>query len=410
MTERASCRFCSAPLRVVFADLGMSPPSNALLTETQTQQMERFYPLRAYVCSRCFLVQVEAYETPQELFSDYVYFSSYSTTWLEHSRSYASMVRERLRLGGQSRVVELASNDGYLLKYFQDAGISVLGVEPAANVARVAVEKGIPTEVAFFGVETAQRLAAKGMNADLIVANNVLAHVPEINDFVEGVRLLLKPGGTATFEFPHLLNLMVYNQFDTIYHEHFSYLSLLTVTKIFEAHGLFVSDVEQLPTHGGSLRVWATLDRGSSTAAPSVGALLAAERDAGLTSLDVYAAFDEKAKAVKRRLLAFLIGARERGERVAAYGAAAKGTTLFNFCGIRTDLVDYVVDRNPHKQGKYLPGCHVPIYDPEHVAETRPDFLLVIPWNIKEEIMEQMAHVREWGGRFVVPIPKLEIL
>jgi SAM-dependent methyltransferase len=404
------CRFCGSQLETVFVDLGMSPPSNALVTQERLTTMERFYPLRVYVCGTCFLVQLEEFETPSDIFSDYAYFSSYSTSWLEHCRRYAREVAAELSLGPAHHVVEIASNDGYLLQYFREIGVPVLGVEPAANVAKVAVERGIPTEVAFFGAKTARRLAGDNKSANLIVANNVLAHVPDINDFVEGVRIALEPGGTATFEFPHLLQLVRQNQFDTIYHEHYSYLSALTVSKIFAAHGLRIVRIDELSSHGGSLRVWVAHEDDPRATSPSVDAVLRAERAFGLDRLEAYAAFQDAVMSAKRGLLRFLIDARERGERVAAYGAAAKGTTLLNYCGVRTDLVDYVVDRSPHKQNRYLPGCHVPIFDPARVAETRPDYLLILPWNIKDEIVEQMAHIREWGGKFVVPIPKIEIL
>jgi SAM-dependent methyltransferase len=404
-----ACRFCGAALEHVFVDLGMSPPSNALLTSERLTKMERYYPLKAFVCSRCFLVQLEEFESPQEIFSDYAYFSSYSTTWLEHCKRYAGETIDELRLGSGHRVVEIASNDGYLLQYFVERGVPVLGVEPAANVAATAIAKGIPTEVAFFGAQTAGRLSAVHGSADLIVANNVLAHVPDINDFVEGVRILLAPGGRATFEFPHLLRLMELNQFDTIYHEHFSYISALTAAQIFSKHSLKIVRIQHLPTHGGSLRIWVAHEAAGVDAEATVDAALEAERAYGLDRIETYERFPARAESVKRRLLEFLIEARDGGQRVAAYGAAAKGTTLFNYCGIGTDFVDFVVDRNPHKQNRFMPGCHVPIYDPERVAERRPDFLLILPWNLRDEIAKQMTHIREWGGRFVVPIPQLEV-
>lgn len=403
------CRFCGALLEHVFVDLGMSPPSNALLAAEQLTKMERYYPLKAFVCSRCFLVQLEEFESPKELFSDYAYFSSYSTTWLEHCKRYAGEAIDELRLGADNRVVEIASNDGYLLQYFVERGVPVLGVEPAANVAATAVEKGIPTEVAFFGAETAHRIFAAQGAADLIVANNVLAHVPGINDFVEGVRILLAPEGRATFEFPHLLQLMELNAFDTIYHEHFSYISALTAAQIFGKHALKIVRIERLSTHGGSLRVWVAHEANRVEPEANVGAAFEAERAYELNRIETYERFPARVESVKRRLLEFLIEARDGGKRVAAYGAAAKGTTLFNYCGIGTDFVDFVVDRNPHKQNRFMPGCHVPIYDPERVAEARPDYLLILPWNLRDEIAKQMATVREWGGRFVVPIPELEI-
>jgi 2-polyprenyl-3-methyl-5-hydroxy-6-metoxy-1,4-benzoquinol methylase len=403
------CRFCGAELSVVFADLGMSPPSNAFLDETSLTKMEPFYPLKAFVCERCFLVQLEEFESPENIFSDYVYFSSYSTSWLEHCRRYAERMVEELSLRSGRQVVEIASNDGYLLQYFAALGVDVLGVEPAANVARTAIDKGIPTEIAFFGTETARRLRDRGIRADLIAANNVLAHVPDINDFVEGVRILLADRGTVTFEFPHLLELIENNQFDTIYHEHFSYLSATTVARILERHGLGIVRAESLPTHGGSLRIWAMHRDAAPELDGSRDRIFQIERDAGLDDLSTYQHFTARMEEVKRRLLEFLISVRGRGERIAAYGAAAKGTTLLNYCGIRTDFIDYIVDRNPYKQHKYLPGCHVPVYPVERIAETKPDYVLILPWNLRTEVAEQMADVRRWGGKFVVPIPKLEI-
>ena len=408
MTNRL-CRFCNAHLDVLFVDLGMSPPSNSFLTEAQVLTMERFYPLRVYVCAECFLVQLEEFESPSEIFSDYVYFSSYSTSWLRHSRMYVDRIVQELSLKSNSLVVELASNDGYLLQYFQEYGVPVLGVEPAANVALEAIKKGIPTEVAFFGAATARELRDRTGAADLIVANNVLAHVPDINDFVAGVRILLSDEGTATFEFPHLLQLIRYNQFDTIYHEHFSYLSLLAVLRIFKAHDLKVVHVEELTTHGGSLRVWAKLETARQPPDESVTVMMRLEYAADLAKLETYTAFAARAEATKRHLLKFLIEVRESGKHIAAYGAAAKGTTLLNYCGIRTDFIDYVVDRNPHKQGKYLPGCHVPVYNTERISETRPDYLLILPWNLRAEIEDQMSEIRSWGGQFVVPIPTVEV-
>jgi SAM-dependent methyltransferase len=406
-----ACRSCGAPLRHTFCDLGMAPLSNAYLEAGQLNAMERFYPLRAWVCAECFLVQLEQFEAPAGIFSEYAYFSSYAESWLAHAERYVEAMIPRFGLGAASRVVEIASNDGYLLQYFKRRGVPVQGIEPAANVARAAEEKGIPTLVEFFGSHCATRLAADGPCADLIVANNVLAHVPALNDFVEGVRILLAPGGIATFEFPHLLRLMLGNQFDTIYHEHFSYFSLLAVEKVFAAHALAVFDVEELPTHGGSLRLFAGHENfpGRQRTA-AVTAVLAAERAAGLDRLESYAAFQEQAREAKRGLLDFLIGAKRAGKRIAAYGAAAKGNTLLNYCGIRGDFIDFVVDRSPHKQGKYLPGTHIPIEHPERIRETRPDYLLILPWNLKDEVMEQNACIREWGGRFVVPIPRVAVL
>jgi len=410
MSPEILCRFCAAPLTQSFADLGSTPLSNSYLRAADLERMEPTYPLHARVCGRCFLVQLEAFETPQHIFSDYAYFSSYSDTWLQHARAYAEKTIGRFGLSSSNRVVEIASNDGYLLRWFHERGIPVLGIEPAANVARVAEERGIPSRVLFFGRETAKRLAAAGETADLTAANNVLAHVPDINDFVAGFSIVLKPEGVSTFEFPHLLRLMEQCQFDTIYHEHFSYLSLTTVAKIFASHNLRVFDVEELPTHGGSLRVYACRQNAAHKEIDAVKALLERERRFGLQNLSRYASFQEEVKAVKRDLLAFLIEAKRAGKRVAGYGAPAKGNTLMNYCGIRTDFIDFTVDRSPHKQGTWLPGTRIPVYGPGEIRAAKPDYLLILPWNLKDEVMEQMAYIREWGGRFVVPIPKLEIL
>jgi SAM-dependent methyltransferase len=403
----AACRFCAAPLRRSFTDLGMSPLANAYRSAEQLQDAEAFYPLHVYVCERCLLVQLPAAASPAEIFSDYAYFSSYSESWVEHARRYVDAISERLDLGNDSRVVELASNDGYLLRWFVERGIPVLGVEPAANVAAVAEENGVPTLVEFFGRGVGERLAREGSGADLIVGNNVLAHVPDLNDFVAGIAALLKPGGVVTMEFPHLLRLIEETEFDTIYHEHFSYFSFLTVREVFAHHGLTLFDVEELPTHGGSLRIYGAVDR-PETERP--GELLARERDAGLDAMPAYEAFDERVREAKRSLLAFLIEAKRERRSVVGYGAAAKGNTLLNYCGVRSDFLDYVVDRSPHKQGLFLPGTHIPIEAPERVAESRPDYLLILPWNLTREITEQMAHVREWGCRFVTPIPRVQVL
>jgi SAM-dependent methyltransferase len=425
-----SCRFCNAALSHVFADLGMSPLSNAFLRADQLDRMEPFYPLTAYVCGECFLVQLPAVETPEKIFGDYAYFSSYSDTWLEHARRYCEEMMRRFSIGAHSRVVEIASNDGYLLQYFARAGVPVLGVEPAANVAEAARERGIETVVRFFGTETARDLG----KADLLIGNNVLAHVPDLNDFVAGMKIILAEDGVITMEFPHLLRLMMGNQFDTIYHEHFSYFSLLTVRRVFAAHGLEIFDVDELPTHGGSIRVYARhaafgVRRQSPPLSYSDASARQAgeyesggdglrtpdriesiEREFGLADLRTYAAFAEQVRETKRALLTFLIRAREDGKTVAGYGAPAKGNTLLNYCGVRTDFVDYTVDRSPHKQGLFLPGTHIPIHAPERIRETRPDYVLVLPWNLRDEIVEQMAHIREWGGRFVIPVPRLEVL
>jgi 2-polyprenyl-3-methyl-5-hydroxy-6-metoxy-1,4-benzoquinol methylase len=403
----ACCRSCGTRLEHTFVDLGMSPLANAYLTADRLDQGETFYPLHAYVCGACLLVQLDMFQTPEQIFGDYAYFSSYSDTWLRHARAYVELVTKRFALDSGSFVVEVASNDGYLLQYFASPGVPVLGIEPAANVARAATERGIPTLVRFFGRETAEALAGEGKHADLLIGNNVLAHVPDLNDFVAGIRLLLRPDGVFTLEFPHLLRLIAENQFDTIYHEHFSYFSLLAAERVFAAHGLRVFDVEELPTHGGSLRVYGCrAESGAHGVADRLPALREREKQAGLARIETYVAFGERAGELKRRLLTFLIEARGAGRRVVGYGAAAKGNTLLNYCGIRGDFVDFVVDRSPHKQGRFLPGTHLPIHPPERVRETRPDYLLILPWNLREEVMEQMAWIREWGGQFVVPIPE----
>jgi len=403
------CRFCSTPLRCTFCDLGMSPLSNSYLKADQLNSMEPFYPLHVYVCDNCFLVQLDEFESPQDIFSDYAYFSSYSDSWLEHSRNYTQLMQSRLGLDESSHVVEIASNDGYLLQYFAEQGIPVLGVEPAGNIAAVASDKGIPTLVKFFGVETAKELVDEGQQADLLLGNNVLAHVPDINDFVAGMAIALKTDGVVTMEFPHLLRLMQLNQFDTIYHEHFSYLSLLSVERIFAEHGLQVFDVDELPTHGGSLRIYA---RHCNDAAvdDSVVHLRKTEADGGLGDIDSYSAFGDDVQATKCSLLDFLISAKRDGKRVVGYGAPAKGNTLLNYCGIRQDLIEFTVDRSPAKQDHYLPGTHIPIYSPDKIGDARPDYVLILPWNIKDEIIEKMGHIREWGGKFVVPIPVVEVL
>jgi hypothetical protein len=372
--------------------------------------MEPFFPLRVYVCHYCFLVQLPQAATPDEIFSDYAYFSSYSDSWLEHARTYAEAAIERFGLGRQSRVVEIASNDGYLLQYFVRADVSVLGVEPAANVAEAATSRGIPTLVRFFGEALASDLVAEGRRADLLIANNVLAHTPDLRGFVRGVKILLDPLGVATMEFPHLVRLTEENQFDTIYHEHFSYFSFTTVQQLFQRHGLKMFDVEELPTHGGSLRIYACHeDNADVPIGARVGGLLSREREGGFTSLDRYLSFGKQVKATKGRLLEFLIDAKRNGKAIAGYGAPAKGNTLLNYCGVRTDFVDYTVDRSPHKQGLYLPGTHIPIHHPDKIAETRPDYVLILPWNLKDEVSRQMSCVREWGGQFVVPIPEVEV-
>ena len=404
-----SCRFCGSALERVFCDLGSSPPSNAYLSREQLAAPEAFYPLIAFVCSNCFLVQLQQFQTPAEIFSNYAYFSSYSESWLRHARDYTSYMIGRFGFDASHTVIEVASNDGYLLKNFREKGVRVMGIEPATNVAAVAERNGIPTLVRFFGAETARGLVADGVRADLLIGNNVLAHVPDLNDFVSGLKILLKPEGILTMEFPHLLRLMEENQFDTIYHEHFSYFSFITVEKIFAHHDLTLFDVESLPTHGGSIRIFAKHSNRSGAALPSVECLRQVELAAGLNQIDSYSAFADGVMATKRSLLAFLIGVKEAGKSVVGYGAPAKGNTLLNYCGVRTDLIDYTVDRSPHKQGLFLPGTRIPIFPPERIAETKPDFVLILPWNLRKEIAAQLVFVKEWGGQLVVPIPHTQI-
>jgi len=409
--KNPSCRFCGTPLSLSFADLGMSPPSNSYLKPGHLNRMERFFPLHAWVCESCFLVQVEEFAGPAEIFSDYAYFSSFSDSWLKHAEAYVEATTERFGLGPDSRVVEIASNDGYLLQYFIKRGIPVLGIEPAANVAAVAQRKGVPTSVEFFGTAAAENMLRDRQQADLLVANNVLAHVPQLNDFVRGMGLVLKPGGVFTVEFPHLLNLLQENQFDTIYHEHFSYFSFTVAERIFAAHGMTLFDVEELPTHGGSLRIYGRHAANNSLpVSERVVALRERERRAGLDRPETYRAFAERVRKTKRALLKFLIEAREAGKQVVGYGAPAKSVTLFNYCGVRTDLLAYTVDRSPHKQGCFLPGVRIPIYPSERIWETKPDYVLILPWNLRDEIIEQMSDIRAWGGRFVVPIPEARVL
>jgi SAM-dependent methyltransferase len=389
----------------------MSPLCQTHISPEQLNHMESFYPLHAFVCDGCFLVQLEEYVSPTEIFSEYAYFSSYSDSWVEHARRYAEAMIRRLGLDAQSRVVELASNDGYLLQHFVRAGIPVLGVEPAANVAKVAVQKGIPTLVRFFGRDAAREIVEKVGGADLLLGNNVLAHVPRLNDFVAGMKILLKPQGVITMEFPHLYRLMEGNQFDTIYHEHFSYFSFFTAQKVFAAHGLTLFDVDELPTHGGSLRIYARhAENRALPVSAAVDALLRRELEAGVTRLETYASFAEGVKETKRALLEFLIRAKRAGKRLAGYGAPGKGNTLLNYCGIRTDFLEYTVDRSPYKQGKFTPGTRIPILHPDKIAQTRPDYVFILPWNLKDEIVRQMAHVRDWGGKFVVPIPTISVM
>jgi SAM-dependent methyltransferase len=404
------CRFCRAPLSSVFADLGTSPPSNAFLRLDQLDLAEAHFPLCAYVCESCWLVQLPAYQRPDEIFRDYAYFSSYSATWLAHAERYAAMVTARFGLGSRSLVLEVASNDGYLLRYFRATGIPVLGIEPAANVAAAANAGGIPTRALFFGTGTAAGLAAEGRTADLLVGNNVLAHVPDLNDFVAGLAVALKPEGVLTMEFPHLLRLIAGTQFDTIYHEHVSYFSLAATRRVFDHQKLRIFDVEELATHGGSLRIFACHRAATHGTTAAVQSLIERELAAGLERPDTYAAFNESVRRTKRALLNFLIEAKAAGKSVVGYGAAAKGNTLLNYCGIRRDFLDFTVDISPHKQGLFLPGSRIPIRAPEAIAEARPDYVLILPWNLRNEIIAQMRHVRDWGGRFVVPIPCVEVI
>jgi SAM-dependent methyltransferase len=405
------CRFCAAPLRNTFVDLGMSPLCESYVPQERLGAMEPFYPLHVRVCDQCLLVQLEEVVAPDEIFTEYAYFSSYSDSWVAHARDYVESAVERFELDGDSLVLELASNDGYLLQHVVERGIPALGVEPAANVARAARERGVDTLVAFFGRELAARLVTEGRRADLLVANNVLAHVPDLNDFVAGMERVLAPAGVITIEFPHLARLVAGNQFDTIYHEHFSYFSFLTAQTVLRAHGLEVFDVDELATHGGSLRVYAQRRSGAGQPlSPRVTELAERERVLGFDQLEGYGAFAPRVEETKWRLLEFLIECRRDGKRVAGYGAPGKGNTLLNYCGIRTDLLEFTVDRNPYKQGQFLPGTHIPIRHPEALEQTPPDFILILPWNLKEEIASQLSYTRRWGARCVVPIPEVEVL
>ena len=409
--KELGCRFCGHPLRQSFVDLGLSPLANSYVEPEALQQMEPFFPLHVWVCEHCLLVQLPETESPEAIFSDYAYFSSYSTSWLRHAESYVAAMVERFGFDRESQIVEIASNDGYLLQYFQQRGIPVLGIEPAGNVAEAAQERGIRTLVKFFNTKTAGELVEEGLQADLLLGNNVLAHVPGLNNFVEALKIALKPGGVVTMEFPHLMRLMGENQFDTIYHEHFSYFSLRTVLDVFRVRGLTLFDVEELPTHGGSIRIYArhTEDE-SKPVEPRVTELLDRERAAGFDDLDHYLIFGEQVRETKRKLLSFLVRLKNEGKSIAGYGAPAKGNTLLNYCGVGTDFIDYTVDRSPHKQGRYLPGTRIPIYAPEQISKTRPDYVLILPWNLKEEIIEQMTDLGSWGGKFFVAIPEVTVL
>lgn len=405
------CRFCQEEITTEFIDLINSPASNSYLNKSQLNEPETFYPLKVYVCHKCFLVQVDEYKSFDSIFdNNYAYFSSYSTSWLTHSKNYVEKMITRFNLNNESQVVEIASNDGYLLQYFLPHRIPVLGIEPTKNTAEVAILKGIPCITEFFGVKLAQELSQKGSKADLLVGNNVLAHVPDILDFVKGLKILLNAEGVITMEMPSLVELVENNQFDTIYHEHFSYLSLTSVNNIFEACGLTIFDVENLTTHGGSLRVYAKHNTSDRKVEPAVKAFLNIENAKGLNSLNYYQEFQQKAEKVKFALLDFLITQKRAGKIVAAYGAAAKGNTLLNFCGIKNDLISFVADANPHKQNKYLPASHIPVFDENYIKTTKPDFVLILPWNLKEEITKQLSYISEWGGQFVVPIPNVEII
>jgi len=398
-------------LQHTFVDLGMSPPCQTHIELHQLNHMEAFYPLRAYVCHKCFLVQLEEYVSPKDIFTEYAYFSSYSDSWVAHAKRYVDMVTERFGLNKTKKVMELASNDGYLLQHFVKLGIPVLGIEPAANVAKVAVDKGIPTTVRFFGVQSAREILRENGHADLLLGNNVLAHVPDLNDFVGGMKIVLAPHGVITMEFPHLMRLMAENQFDTIYHEHFSYFSFITVEQVFAAHGIALFDVEELATHGGSLRIYGRhADDASKPVGPRVVDLRTREMQAGFNRIEHYSSFSEQVSETKRKVLECLIGIKRQGKRIAGYGAPGKGNTLLNYCGIRTDFLDYTVDRNPYKQGKYTPGTHIPIHPPEKIRETRPDYVFILPWNLKDEVTQQLHYIRDWGGRFIVPIPTVAVL
>ncbi len=411
MAANANCRFCGSDLETTMIDLGMHPLCESFLTLDELDQMEPFYPLHVRVCGQCFLAQIGEYVSPEQIFDDYAYYSSFSTAWLEHARKYVAMMIDRFDLGEDTNVLEIASNDGYLLQFFQKEGANVLGVEPSSNVAAAAREKGIDSIPEFFNATLAERLQLEGYQADLVVGNNVLAHTPDINGFVAGLPLVLSPTGVATFEFPHLMRLMEQNQFDTIYHEHWSYLSLGTAQRVFAQHGMTVFDVEELWTHGGSLRLYVKPDGDTSKPVQdSVSALLRREEEFGLFDLATYANFSEKVKATKRALLSLLTEAKDAGKSIVIYGAAGKGNTLLNYCGIGTDFIDYACDMNPYKHGRYTPGTHIPIFSPERIEETKPDLVLLLPWNIKGELMEQLSYISEWGGQFVVPIPGASII
>ncbi|MDX3924413.1 MAG: class I SAM-dependent methyltransferase [Shinella sp.] len=405
-----SCRLCGANLRHTFVDLGMSPLCESFLQEGQLGEMEAYYPLHVFACEACLLVQLPEHVSPENIFDEYAYFSSYSTSWVAHAEKYCELMMQRLGLGAGSLVVETASNDGYLLQHFVKRGIPVLGIEPAANVARVAIERNIPTRIDYFGRRLAGEMVSEGIKADLVVGNNVLAQVPDLNDFVSGMKQLLKAEGAITLEFPHIATLIAHNQFDTIYHEHFSYFSLFTIQMMARRHELKVFDVEEIPTHGGSLRVYLAHAESSRPVDMRVAQLLDREREAGLHSIDIYSTFAERARQVKRNLLSFLIRIKEQGSSVCGYGAPGKGNTLLNYCAIGTDFLDFTVDRNPYKHGRYTPGMHIPILPVEAIDARKPDYILILPWNLKDEIVSQMRHVSDWGAKFIVPIPSVSII
>jgi SAM-dependent methyltransferase len=405
------CRFCDSELTHQFIDLVNAPPSNSFLTKEQLNEPETFYPLKLFVCNKCFLVQIDEYKNSDDIFNqDYVYFSSFSTSWLDHAKKYVDMSINRLGLSATSLVMEIASNDGYLLQYFKEKQIPCLGIEPSTNTARAAREKGIETIEEFFGADFAERLSLERKKADLIIGNNVFAHVPDINDFVAGLKIALNPGGVITMEFPHLMRLIEQNQFDTIYHEHFSYYSFYTARHIFTKHGLELFDVEELTTHGGSLRIYAKHNENDSkSVTPKVAALVEKEAARGILKLDYYLDFQQKADNVKYALLSFLMEQKNKGKKVAAYGAAAKGNTLLNYCGVKKDLIEFVVDASPHKQGMFLPGSHIPVVKEDEIIRSKPDYVLILPWNIKNEITDQLSYIREWDGRFVVAVPEIKV-
>ncbi len=410
LTGVHSCRFCGSDLQRTFVDLGLSPLCETYPAREDLNRGETYYPLHVLVCEKCWLAQLGEYESAEDIFSDYAYFSSFSDSWLKHCDKYCEAMKTRFGLDRNSFVVEVASNDGYLLQYFVKRDVPVLGIEPAANVAKVAVEKGVPTLVCFFGTKLAEQLASEGKQADLVLGNNVLAQVPDLNDFVEGLKVMLKPEGVLTIEVPHLLQLIQFREFDTIYHEHFSYFSLLSSIKIFEAHGLKVFDVEELKSHGGSLRIYAC--RAESSTHPveaNVKKVLDDETRAGLDTIEGYITFAKQVRETKFALLDFLLSAAAQGKKVAGYGAPGKSATLLHYCGIGKDLIEYTVDRSPYKQGRFLPGSHIPIHHPDHIRNTKPDYVVILPWNLKDEIMEQLQYIRDWGGKFVVPIPTAKV-